>query len=238
MLIKVMKIRLDELAGYIGIGLFGFIFGLAVNALITYLGGSDPEYTVIRLGTFMSLILICLIPTIIGMFAMNQLFNCQVSFGMTRKEFIFYDLTVTFLWYLAEMLLVCVFYFLEGFYLKTFYSAYPEESIREILPGMNLWMFLLLAVILTASREFLGSLIMRFGKKAFWIIWIVWMAGCTLPQRIADLIQDGAGTNVFNNMIKWAAGISVVGWGVIGIVFIMIALGISWLIVRKQAVAA
>lgn len=238
MLIKIMKMRLDELAGYVSIGSLGFIFGILLTALITYCDGDDPEYTVFRMGTMIALVVNFFIPTIVGMFYMGQLFNCQVSFGMTRKKFIFYDLAVSFLWYLAELLFIGVLYFMEGFYLKAMYSAYPEETMKEIFPGLNLWMFLLMAVILTAVRELLGTLVLRFGNKAFWIIWIVWIAICTLPARIADFIQDGAAENVWKSVTGWAAGISFMGWSVIGAVFIIMALIISWLIVRKQAVAA
>lgn len=239
MLNKIMKIRMDELAIYIGIGLFAFLFGVGLLGVITYVDHDDPVVSVFRLGTLMALIMMCFIPFLFGIFGLAQLFQYQVAFGMTRKRFLCYDVMVSFLWNLIGLLLVCGLYFAEGGILKTFFAPYPEKNIWSMLPLASRCLYLIfIPVLLTALRELLGSLVMRFGNKAFWVIWAFWMLACILPGRISDMVKAGKMPTVFNDLAGRIADIPSPAWGIMGVVLVTVSFLIAWRIIRKQAVAA
>lgn len=248
MLLKVIKIRLDELAFYLVTELVAFIFGVGVMALVAYLASADPVSRVFRLGTVCAIGAVCFMQVMFGIFGLSQLFNNQVAFGMTRKKFICYDVIVSLIQSLDAMLFAVVLYFLEGGILKVLFKAYPETDILEgileikLSPGMLVPVVLLVMVCLTALKELLGSLVMRFGNKAFWVIWAIWMLACLLPGRISQSEKGGAFANLFANFFEglWErlARIPASGWGAAGVVFAIAAFAVSWIIVRKQAVAA
>lgn len=234
MLIKTMKLRLDELALYVMFDLGGFLLGSVLLALITYFGGKDENYTVFRLGTVMAWIIFCFLSVIMGMVGMGGYFNWHVGFGRTRKSFFLCDLATEFCWNLVSLGIIGGFSLLEGGILKVFYSVYPEGA--EIFWGpWLLWLFPVFALLLTIVREFTGSILMRFGNKAFWVMWALWMFICLVPGKLEENKNSVIG-EMIKNVTMWIRNIPVTGWLVMGISFVLFLTALSWLIIRKQAV--
>lgn len=242
MLLKVIKIRLDELAVYLGSELFGAVVGAGIMALMVYLGGEDPVTSVFRLGTVLAFIVGCFVQLLLGIFGLFQLFNYEVAFGMTRKNFICYDAIVSLIFGIVSLLFVGVLYIAEGGILKIFWSAYPEKDMLGML-NLTPWVMglgLIAAVVcLTAMREFFGSLLMRFGNKAFWVTWALWMVITTIiPARLSKADQGGVISDLYHGVTRWIANLPAAAWGVTGTILVIAAFVLSWVIIRKQAVSA
>lgn len=241
MLLKMIKMRWDELVLYLGVGLFGAVFGEIILALLAYMESEDPIKRVFRLGTIFAIVAMLFTQLLFGIFGLGQWFNYQVAFGVTRKKFICCDVLVSLIWSLATVLFAGVLYVAEGGLLKVFFAAYPENNILESLhlsPGMLVTVILLGLVCLTALKEMLGSLVMRFGNKAFWVIWAIWMLICILPARIQRMDEGNLLSKIFAGIARWISQVPAAAWGAAGIVFAVAAFAVTWIIIRKQAVAA
>ena len=127
---------------------------------------------------------------------------------------------------------------LENTLLRTVYAGLTEEI--NFLPYLIRWA-VPAAAVLTVIGGFCGALLLRFGRKAFWIMWALWMFGCIGIPGISDAVIEKPES--FYGQIGIAAGnilsqISVQTWGMIlGAVSIGAMIGM-WIIIRKQQVSA
>lgn len=234
MLIKTMKLRLDELALYVAVDLGVFLLGSLLLGLITYFGGSEPDYTVFRLGTLMAWIIFCFIAIGMGMFGMSVYFNGHVGFGRTRKSFFICDMATEFCWNLLSLMMIWGLSFAEGGILKLFYGSYQEDY--KGLWGIGFgYMIPILALLLAVIRELTGTLTMRFGNKAFWVMWAIWMIICLAPNKIASR-KNGAVAKMIERITAWITGMSIAGWAIMGSVLVILMLAVSWMLMRKQMV--
>lgn len=236
MLRKTVKLKLDELMLYVVFVLGGFLFGSILLAIISHFEKGSDNYSVFPLGTLFAMLIVGLVSFFIGMFGQYQSFNCFISFGKTRKCFFVCDLTVNFIWYLLTGILIIGLYYLEGGMLQIFYADYPRELMFH---GWKLvWAVLTAALALVVLRVFFGSVIMRFGKKALWVIWGLWMTLCILPPKMADLIKSGeheGAAGVFQKIAGVVQTVPLTAWSAAGAV-LLLALGvIAWSLIRKQA---
>ena len=234
MLIKTMKLRLDELVLYVAVDLGAFLFGSLLLGLVTYFGSSEPDFTVFRLGTVMAWIIFCFISIGMGMFGMGAYFNWHVGFGRTRKSFFICDMATEFCWNLLSLIIIWGLSFAEGGILKLFYGPYKEE-IKAL---WGIWfgcMIPVLALLLVLMRELTGTLIMRFGNKAFWVMWALWMIICLVPGKIKSFKTSALG-KLIEKITVWIIGMSVTGWIIMGIVLVILIMAVSWMLMRKQMV--
>lgn len=237
MLRKTMKLKLDELCLYVFVSLGGFLFGSILLAIISYSERGSDDYGVVPLGTMFAMMIMGFLPLLIGMLGQYQSFNCFITFGKTRKRFFVCDLAVNFIWYLITGILIIGLYYLESGMFRLFYADYPREVIFSV--RLLVWAVPAAAFVQVILRMFLGSVIMRFGKKALWIIWAFWMAVCILPVRIADFIKSGAhegAAGVFHKIAGVAEAVPLAVWGTAGVVLLLVLGVISWRLIRKQAV--
>lgn len=234
MLIKTMKLRLDELAMYVAIILGSFVFGSILLALITYFESGSPDYTVFRLGTIMACVVFGFLSIMMGMFGMSGYFNWHVGLSRTRKSFFVCDMVTEFCWNLIGLAIIWGLSFLEGGILKVFYSLYSEgeEIPWEPWIGLTVPVFALFLIVI---REFMGSILLRFGNKGFWVIWALWMFICLAPNKIAGNIHGAIG-EMIRKTTAWIANMSVAGWVITGSALVILMMTVSWMIIRKQAV--
>lgn len=230
MLIKTMKLRLDELALYVTFNLGSFLLGSLLLALMTYLGGSDGDYTVFRFGTVMAWIVFCFVSVMMGMFGMGNYFDWHVGLGRTRKSFFICDLITECCFNLVSLVVIGALCLVEGGILKAFYASYAEEG-KTLWGPWLFWIIPVFAIVLAVVREFTGSILMRFGKKAFWVMWALWMLICLVPGN-----KNGVIGEMIRKAMGGIAGVSVTGWAVMGAVLVILLSAVSWLIIRKQAV--
>lgn len=163
-------------------------------------------------------------------------FNMEVAMGCSRKEFFFS-------------------YYLTGFVMNGIYAVILvlmcmiEDALgRMLYPGMENEIDLLsyiirggipVAVSLTVIGGFCGTLVLRFGKKAFWILWTIWMVLCLGGPRISDAMSD-APDSAFGKIgaaveVLWES-VSVNIWIMFGAAVVMVCGVADFMMLRRQQV--
>ncbi len=163
-------------------------------------------------------------------------FNMEVAMGCSRKEFFFS-------------------YYLTGFVMNGVYAIIMaimciiENALgRMLYPGMENDIDLLYyiirggipaVVVLTVIGGFCGTLVLRYGKKAFWVLWAIWMVLCLGGPRISDAVSD-APDSVFGKIGTAVEvlleSVSVNIWILFGAA-IVLACGVAdFLMLRRQQV--
>lgn len=244
MLIQGMKLRKNTLNLYLLAALFGFAFGSVLLLVMSVLYNADilkdDEYTVAAVGTMMSLIFFFAVYVFWGMSELNANFNKFIGFGMTRKKFFLQEMISSYVFIAISMLAVLVLYFMELTVLKTpFYRSFVYEELFS----SKAFLITVFCIVICAPvlRMFLGTLLINYGNsKGFWIIWVLWMAGCMAPGYISDImIKDGPRNNmqeVVVRMVMAVMGVPKPVWIMIGLAVLAVFMVISWQMIRKKAV--
>ena len=197
---------------------------------------NKDETTYIELGTIMGCSVIIMMGIFTAMLQIRINFNIEVSMGCTRLRFFtsFYIVNVV-MNALMVLLLILLCAAERGIYGMIFPGIKEEADIMR-------WI-LRLAVSLALAGPmiggFSGSLVMRFGQKAFWAVWAVWMLLCIGTPRIIDAAKD-APQSLFGMIGKGVLQIlnvlPVDGWIIGGTAVCLGCCAGSWLVLRKQQV--
>ena len=153
--------------------------------------------------------------------------------GATRKQFV--GSYVAF--GLSELAFACVFirvlYGLEKtFYLKMF--GLPTYEAAVISAGdWLLWAVGLIAVLLSAEL-LLGALLLKFGAKAFAVIWLAIMTACYLPGWL--LRMDGRKESVFGGRLGDMVQAAAPAIPVVTVFVCVIMVLAAWGMLRRQQV--
>lgn len=160
--------------------------------------------------------------------SMGQNFNNTIGMGRTRRNFFIGYTLSCLINSVISVVSLFIIYLTEQWRLHTWWSAYPcETSFGSFLtPGIFCFAVILLAIL----QEFIGFAILRFGRKAFWVLWVIWMLSFTGGPRIIDDVQEGRNTPLadFGRFLidagsKVPAALWFVIVGVIGLVLFMIS---------------
>lgn len=164
-------------------------------------------------------------------------FNTEVSMGCTRKEFFMSYFAVCVIGNIFAVILLVLICRAETTIYDRIYPALGREI--DLLPYL-LRFGIPAAIGLVVVGVLCGTLVMRFGKKAFWIIWGLWMFGCLGIPRIHEA-TDEAPKSVFgmigNKAMGMFRGIPVNIWIFAAVAFCLVSFVISFHIIRKQQVA-
>ena len=171
--------------------------------------------------------------------AMGQNFNNTISMGRTRRNFfIGYTLSCLINTF-ASAVTLFVIYLTEQWRLHAWWSDYPCETNFSsfFAPGVLCFAIILLAIL----QEFIGFAILRFGKKAFWVLWAIWMLSFIGIPRIIDDVQDGKNSPLADFgrfLIDAGSKVPTALWFVIGGVIGLVLFLISYVGFKHQQVTA
>lgn len=212
-------------AGICGTVLLGGVFGI---------GGKSGDLA--AAGTLVAAMTLLLIVIFAGAFQILAGFRIALSMGGTRK------------WYLLTYYLQLVVGTLVGGGLLTLLykietmltKASESKPLLANIPVKDPLLYVLvLVLILTAAATFFGTLILRFGKKAFWVLWCLWMAGTLGVPAMLGAAKNTPGSilgiigtfliNVFGGL---ASGTIII----ILLLIWLICLAGSYTILRKQQI--
>ena len=119
-----------------------------------------------------------------------QLFNyglqakTALQFGITRKEFIKGYVAFDVIFMTAEYLLLLLIVFIEHLVLHTGSAFLPGDIL--VSPFAGLLCILLLAMCLFSWVEALvGNALMKFGKVAFWIYYVIFFGSFIIFGKVA-----------------------------------------------------
>ncbi len=134
-----------------------------------------------------------------GIFAGVQFgvyYKLGVQMGQTRRAMI----VRTGLVALVEHLYLVGIALLFSGCITLFYSRFfaPSESLLAFVPW---WGWVLMVTLPVAGGSFAGAVPLRFGRKGFWVLYVIFMAVLFLPQLAPNLLGNGL-LQVFEQVIE------------------------------------
>lgn len=158
------------------------------------------------------------------LFSFPRDFNMAISMGQTRKRFLLAWIAVTVL----ELFLAAVCFTALGFLQKAqVLRMLPELPRFAAAPDVLRIPYLALAaLLLLAFILFCGALLLRFGTRVMWVLWIVFMLCCFLPANLSEnekAQQFFASTGLFSDGFFTGQGLTAAAV-VLGIALILAAL--------------
>jgi len=182
----------------------------------------------------------CTVVVMMGIFTsivqLRLSFDMEVSMGCTRLRFFISHYIVNIVMNVLIVLMLMLLCTVEKEIYATVFPGIKEEA--DIMGGL-----VRLAVPLALAGPALGglggALVMRFGQKAFWAEWAVWMLLCVGGPRIIAAAED-APQSLFGMIGKGVLQIlnvlPVDGWIIGGTAVCLGCCAGSWLVLRKQQV--
>lgn len=231
-----MKFQKDLFLTGVLVMLGMFVFGTILHDVI--LVSEDEVDSVFCMGSFMAMIVMCMMMFFFAGIHMVQIFNYAVAMGQTRKRtFPLYEIA-TFGTFVALGMLLKIMNALEKWRLELMFPGLEIEGFVDVM--LNLKVLLAMALVGTAFSVLLGASISRFGKAAFWVWWVLLMTTCIVGPRIGSYLGCD---NPDSPLVVWVNSVMefIVAHGdVIGVVAVVLATllftGVGYLIVRRQQV--
>ena len=162
-------------------GLFGFIGGKLLLTAILFFDRSTNTY--FPLAATIAGVMILIYTGLNGIAFFCYSFQLQIPMGVTRKQFLVSYYIVSLVEITIGFLVTLFLCWVDNKTNTYFYPAFACEA--DILPWILKYGMILAAVIMTAS-VLGGTLILKYGKKAGWTLWGLWMIGCFTLPRISD----------------------------------------------------
>lgn len=120
-----------------------------------------------------------------------------------------------------------LFHLIESSLYATLYPQYLNEiSFADVMkPGM----LIMYAFVLWAITFFLSGVVVRFGRKGWWIVWAAWMFGCLVLPRLLDSDENSSLLarvmhTVVHNAGVFLGAIAPVVWWALGLAAAVAAL--------------
>ena len=213
-----------------------YVFGTILHDVILVSG--DEVDSVFCMGSFMALIVLCMMMFFFAGIHMVQIFNYAVAMGQTRKRTFPLYTIATFLTFAVLELILKLMNVLEKWRLGLMFPGLEIEDFLEAVVDFKV--LLAFALVGTAFGVLLGASISRFGKAAFWVWWVLFMIVCIGGPRIGVYLTA---YDPDSRLLAWAVSVMefvaahAVAVGVVAVIAAtVIFTGIAYLLVRRQQV--
>ena len=167
---KTIKSLLKIESGDIGI-MMAIVSGVMIaGGIIDYFlySGSTSE-TVVEVGIIMAIASYVLYELIFEGIGLGQIFNNSLAMGVTRKRLFPSYVILCIMKNTIGLLIIIVLGAAERFYCRRAFPDNVKEDVYMILfTGRGLFITISLMFLVSIIAVFVGALILRFGKKAFW----------------------------------------------------------------------
>lgn len=198
----------------LGFGLFGTVF-FEVVMRVSESHAENPK--TFEMAFLMSLIAFMGVALLFGMLFLQRHFETAIGMSRTRKSFFAGSLACAFATSLCGTAALYLSALTEQLRLTYWWNGFVCESrYFAAFTPMTLVFFLLAFTVLA---QFIGVLFLRFGKAAFYVIWLFWMAGCfIIPRALDDLEkeQDTLFSNIGLVLKQIISGLPLFAWALIG----------------------
>ena len=231
------QIRLQQGDWLLGVGcalvmcIMGMVFMVVMQR-------SDPEETYVALGTMFAMIGSAGVGTFIMLINLGVNFNTQISLGNRRTPFLIsYYITwlLGFFVYFGMLLLISTGE--DAVYTLLWSGIALEEELD--MKGILLRFGIPACFALPAFGTFCGALLLRYKRKAFWILWVLWMFCAIGIPNLMDAADDAAQSMAgkfgltIRNMTQLIFGR---GFLVSAVVATVLSLAAAYLLLRRQQV--
>lgn len=163
--------------------------------------------------------------------------NNAISMSRTRKSYLAAHYLVNFSFSAAMVAFVWLLGQLERLGWRLLYPGLPMEFDFSKWFGLKVAMLIVMVGVVIAS--FLGALIARFGKKAFWALWAIWMFAFLILPRMADNMEESTTVlgMIGRTVFRFFASVPPAVWKTLGVFGLVGCLIGTVLLLRRQASA-
>ena len=212
-----------------------WVFGMVLGLIITFASGENEEF--VPMGFILALVGAVISIFFVGA-QMHMGFKLAVGMGTTRKSYLGSYYAVSFLLCLeCYVVAVCTILLDKAIWALGFSHMKFLFSLPDYVP-LFWWPIILVAAaaVSALAGAFFAALIYKWGQKAFWILWSVWMIGFVLLPQLASRWKDTAVAKFVFSIGGLLGAIPLWGWGVIALSVLALMPLTTVLIMRKEAV--
>lgn len=175
------KTRKMEVLQFLVAAFGGYVFGIIVMMIIR---ANTVEKECVTLGMLIGMIILVFMHFFGITFSFIGEFNMALSMGATRKSFV----GSYALFNMVELAgLELLLFVLGKIELALISVIYPQCEIILDVTQYFQWKYLLAVIVgMTVVELFLGAAILRFGMKAFWVVWAIWMFLTLVPAKLSE----------------------------------------------------
>ena len=225
------KVRKAELLQFFGIVAGGYLVGLIIVFIVM---NATKENSYATVGTMLAVIVFAFMHLFGISFSFMGDFNMAISLGATRKSFVSGYVLFNLLEIAVLEVEIVVFGVVEKLLLE---NAFPQAVMEIDLTNFFTWNYLSgVLVVFTAVEMFFGAVILRYGVKAFWVLWAIWMIVCLAPMNIEK--NEKLSGELAKLGLFLGGKLTPQGMVVLVIVLTIVVAAITWNILRKQRVTA
>ena len=195
----------------------------------------NTEKEVFLIGTVLVMIIGACMQFFIDIFTFLQEFNIAISMGQTRKSFVWCYEFVSFLELFAITVMLRGLAEIE----QLIYRIAMPNGRFLIKADMLVQLKIIVPIILgmIAVEMLLQAMLLRFGMKAFWVIWIIWMLLAFFPSTVMqNKVLSEKAANLAAALFSVAAHLGTMFWIMAGVILIGIMVGIAWRFLCRQQV--
>ena len=176
------KTRKMEVLQFLAVAFGSYVFGIIVMMIIQ--ANTMEENECVTLGMLIAMIVLVFIHFFGIIFSFVGEFNMALSMGATRKSFV----GSYALFNMVELAgLELLLFVLGKIELALISVIYPQCEIILDVTQYFQWKYLLAVIVgMTVVELFLGAVILRFGMKAFWVVWAIWMFLTLVPAKLSE----------------------------------------------------
>lgn len=176
------KTRKMEVLQFLAVVFGSYVFGIIVMMIIQ--ANTMEENECVTLGMLIAMIVLVFIHFFGIIFSFVGEFNMALSMGATRKSFV----GSYALFNMVELAgLELLLFVLGKIELALISVIYPQCEIILDVTQYFQWKYLLAVIVgMTVVELFLGAVILRFGMKAFWVVWAIWMFLTLVPAKLSE----------------------------------------------------
>lgn len=221
---------------FFGLVLGGYVIGMILHYVLTVTDSTATSY--FPLGTIMGMAMAGVYLFVMVLVQIRIYFNLEVSMGCTRAGFLVSFYLVNAAGTLLGAGFLTVLEAAENALDGLLYPGLEREV--DLLPYLLKW-GVPAAVAVPMLAGFMGALLIRYGRKAFWVLWGLWMFGALVLPRILEAASEAPET-LYGRVGGWIArefgAVSTNVWIAAGAVGSLLCLAGSWMLIRKQQVVS
>ncbi len=236
---KQLCLRLDEmlLLFVLETGMF-IVSQLIIFILLNIIGEKNDIALIPYIGTMIALFGTVLIILFMGMSTLSWSFNMGICMGTTRRRLIPMFFAATYAECLTATGLAYVLYRLQSWIGSFIYTkAMAEKDIIETFSGLSDVRYVFVASLaIVALQAIMGTLFLKYGPIAFWILWGAWILFCAGAPRIRHISDKLFSSTVGQAFFRLTRGLTENRVLFAIIVVSILVLLVSWLLLRKQQV--
>ncbi|MBP3542927.1 MAG: hypothetical protein J6J86_01735 [Lachnospiraceae bacterium] len=237
MIYEIWNLNKKDLLIILGSMAGAWLFGVILVAVIMNIPALEAEdYALI--GGFMMLIVWVAVNLFVGAFTLEKQFGMAVSMGRSRKEVILTYWIIYTLNVLLEFFSIILLDKVERVLAAWLYRGVPCGF--DLMPYLLDWRLILgILIVVPAVNLFLGMLIMKFQRKAFWGIWAVWMLGSIGLPKLVHFVDENVHHPVaqaLNSMIEAVVSLGATGGFLLAAAVGVVLMLIAGMVLRKQPV--